>query len=98
MSAFLKKWVTKKITIYIYCDHIGIQEMSDNLKKWVTKIGALLLRYITRLIRTLTKTQREKTGIYPAFFMIKLNYIKIHNNIQYTFLFLFYGGYNRVTS
>ena len=43
------------------------------------------------------KRQREKTGIYPAFFMIKLNYNKLHNNIQYTF-FDFYSGYNRVTS
>ena len=77
----------KNVTIY------GLKEMSDILKKWVTKIGALT----TRLIRTKKKRQREKTGIYPAFFMIKLNYIKLHNNIQYTF-FDFYSGYNRVTS
>ena len=70
----------KNVTIY------GLKEMSDILKKWVTKIGALT----TRLIRTKKKRQREKTGIYPAFFMIKLNYIKITQQYTiYIFWFLF---------
>jgi hypothetical protein len=44
------------------------------------------------------KRRKEKKREYnPSSFMIKLNYIKLHNNIQYTF-FIFYLGYNRVTS